>query len=199
MTLQNLASVLDMMDRIPGFFHRNESHCLIETALKAMSACKPPHTLVEIGSYAGRTAIGLGFAARFVGGGARAYAIDPHDGTLSEPGRLVHGQPTLDAFKKTITDAGLWDVVELVHKKSYEVVWDKPISMIFIDGLHDYENVSRDYTHFERWLSPGAFVAFHDYAAPWPGVQQFVDGLLSKGVVKRIELASALLITQKSG
>ena len=200
MALPNMEFVLDAMDRTPGFFPRNESHRLIETALRAMAESKPPYYIVEIGSYVGRTTIGLGHAARFVGKGAKVYAIDPHNGTLTEPlGGLIVGQPTLDGFKKSISDAGLWDVVELIHQKSYEVVWEKTICMIFIDGLHDYENVSRDYMHFERHLGLGAIVAFHDYTSAFPGVPQFVDELLGKGALRKLELVGNLMITQKCG
>ena len=51
---------------------------------------------------------------------------------------------------------------EVIQKHSYDVVWRKPISLLFIGGLHDYLNVSRDFARFARWVVDGGYVVFDD-------------------------------------
>src|SRR5208283_2202622 len=112
----------------------------------------------------------------------KLYAIDPHDGLV---GALDQGlrrvPPTLERFQRNIADAGLSAIVESIQQRSFEVQWDQPISFLFIDGLHDYANVARDFYHFEVSIVPGGLVGFHDYADYFPGVKSFVDELLADG------------------
>jgi predicted O-methyltransferase YrrM len=39
---------------------------------------------------------------------------------------------------------------------------NKKISLLFIDGDHEYEGVKKDWDLFSRFLEPGSYVAFHD-------------------------------------
>jgi hypothetical protein len=87
--------------------------------------------------------------------------------------------------------------VELIKDYSFNVEWKRPISLLFIDGLHDYKNVSKDFHHFSDWIRKGAFIAFHDYAQYYPGVMAFVDELLATGGYKKIQLAVSLIVLQK--
>ena len=79
-----------------------------------------------------------------------------------------------------------------------EVRWDQPISLLLIDGLHDYANVSRDFFHFEKWVASNAYVAFHDYADYFPGVKAFVDELLRSGQYRKVSLVKSMMVLQKS-
>jgi hypothetical protein len=67
----------------------------------------------------------------------------------------------------------------------------------FVDGLHDYINVSRDFYHFSEWLVSGACIAFHDYADYFPGVKNFVNELLGAAQYKKIAIADTLIVLQK--
>jgi hypothetical protein len=106
--------------------------------------------------------------------------------------------PTLEKLKRNLGAAGLGNLVTIVPTHSWEVVWDKPISLLFIDGLHDYVNVARDFHHFETWLAPGAYVAFHDYADYYPGVRTFVNELLKAGQFQRVYCASSMMVVRKN-
>jgi hypothetical protein len=68
---------------------------------------------------------------------------------------------------------------------------------LFIDGLHDYPNVARDFWKFSPFLVTGAHVAFHDYAHYYPGVQAFVDEIISSGEYRKVQLAESLMVVQK--
>ncbi|GGA88581.1 glycosyltransferase [Puia dinghuensis] len=77
------------------------------------------------------------------------------------------------------------------------VDWQQPISLLFIDGLHDYVSLLRDFPLFSPWMRPGAYAAFHDYADYSPGVQAFVNELLASGVYHKVYLTGSLIILQK--
>jgi hypothetical protein len=87
--------------------------------------------------------------------------------------------------------------VEVVQKQCRDVKWDRPVSILFVDGCHDYMNVSRDFMHFDKWLVPGAYIAFHDYADYFPGVKVFVNELLGTSQYKKIGLADSLIVLKK--
>ena len=63
--------------------------------------------------------------------------------------------------------------------------------------MHDYMNVSRDFKHFAKWVSPGGYIAFHDYADYFPGVMSFVNETLSTGDYIEIDKAKSLIVVQK--
>ena len=104
---------------------------------------------------------------------------------------------SLGIFKKNIADSELSEVVELVQDYSFNVTWEKPISFLFIDRLHDYINVSRDFNHFAQYIRLGAYIAFHNYADSSPGVITFVKELLDTGTYIETVRAKSLVVLQK--
>lgn len=190
--------ILDRMRRVEGWLEDDEADLLIAATAEALRTLPAPHALVEVGSYCGRSTVVLGSVAQTLGAEATVYAIDPHEGTVGAADQgLKTGAPTLDRFRRTIARNGLTDVVELIQDYSFNVEWDRPISLLLIDGLHDYENVARDLRQFERHVVPGGFVVFHDYAAYYPGVQRLVDERLADGTFRKVACARSLMVVQR--
>ena len=157
-----------------------------------------PSAVVEVGSYCGRSTLVLAAVVKEVCPSIKVFAIDPHEGELTAPDQgLREEPPSLEVFRKNIETAGLTNVVKPILKHSSEVLWDEPISLLFIDGLHDYENVSRDFHHFGPWVVSGGYVAFHDYGETYPGVKVFVDELLASGNYQRLQCVDILIVLQK--
>ena len=75
----------------------------------------------------------------------------------------------------------------------------RPIAFLFIDGLHNYPNVSRDFYHFERCVLPGGLIAFHDYSDYYPGVKCFVDELAASGQYRKLGQARSMIVVEKAG
>src|SRR5688572_25524474 len=178
--------ILDRMHTVEGWLEDGEADLLIAASAHALSTLSNGE-LVEIGSYCGKSTVVLGSVAKLVRPTARVYAIDPHTGTV---GSIEHGYEagaeTLERFLQNIRAADLTTQVEVVQQLSFEVVWKKPIAFMFIDGLHDYLNVSRDFRHFEKWIVPGGLIAFHDYKDYTPGVMKFVDELPELGQYEKV-------------
>jgi len=114
-------------------------------------------TIVEIGSWKGRSTIWLGCGAE-VGKIKRVYAIDPHLGSPVEP------RNTYDEFWHNIVRVGLASIVVPIVRTSMETIgdWSLPIELLWIDGAHEYEAVKDDLDKWEGFLIEGGIVAIHD-------------------------------------
>lgn len=188
-------TVLGLFDGIEGFFSRPEGEQLLYTSQDMLRHTKSK-TVVEIGSYLGKSTALLGQVALEAGG--VVHAIDPHEGEITSPqGPKVQTSPTFEKFMKNIAWAGVESVVRPIRQKSYEVDWKEPIGYLFIDGLHDFANVMRDYACFGQWVEKGGGIAFHDYGTDFPGVNLLVDDLLARRVLERVAGAGSLIVTRK--
>jgi predicted O-methyltransferase YrrM len=188
--------VLERMRRIEGWLEDAEADLLLAAVTHAVATVQNG-AIVEIGSYCGRSTVVLAAAVRALEdfGRIKIYAIDPHDGIV---GALDQGvqqlAPTRDQFLKNISNAGITHLVEPLFQQVVEIDWNQPISFLLIDGLHDYFNVARDFYHFERWIAPDGFIAFHDYADYYPGVKAFVNELLANGGYEKICQALSMIV-----
>lgn len=191
--------ILRQMREIEGWFFEEEADLLIAAVADALTLT-PPHALVEVGSYCGRTTVVLGAVVKALGVNAHVFAIDPHEGEVgAADADLKQTGSTLSRFEENIARSRLADVVTLLRQRSYETAWSNPISFLLVDGLHDYVNVSRDFRHFEPWLRDGAIIAFHDYSSNFPGVIAFVDELIASGRYESLGLVSSLRVVRAGG
>jgi hypothetical protein len=192
------AAIIERMRSVDGWLRDDEAELLMQIARRA--AGEQEGAIVEIGSYCGKSTVVLASAARSARPDARVYAIDPHQGVVGAddcPDGLTLGSPTFERFQRTISTAGLQDVVQPIRLRSFEVFWRSPIALLFIDGLHDYSSVARDFFHFEPHLPDGAYVAFHDCDEHYPGVRAFVAGLAGSGGYEEVGGATSLVVFRK--
>ena len=189
--------ILARMQRIEGWLDEDEAELLIRAAVAALTTLPAPHALLEVGSYCGRSTVVLGSVVKALEPHARLYAIDPHQGKVGASDQGIYlTPPTLEKLERNLAGAGLTGVVTIIPKHSWEVEWDQPISLLFIDGLHDYANVARDFHHFAPRLRPGAYVAFHDYGEDYPQVTTFVDELLRTGLVAQAGRTGSMMVVR---
>ena len=147
----------------------NEGHSLYEAGLRGGKV----GPLLEIGSYCGKSAVYLGAAARERS--AVLYSIDHHHGSEEQqPGAEFHDPrlvdpltgvvDTLPFFRRTISDAGLQDVVIGVVAESSTAArhWATPLGLVFIDGGHSEEAAQMDYESWVPHLAEGGILVIHD-------------------------------------
>lgn len=129
--------------------------------------------LLEIGSYCGKSTIYLGAAAREKK--TVLYSIDHHRGSeehqvgeeFHDP-RLVDPATgeidTLPTFRRTISGAGLDDVVIGIVARSEVVAstWGTPLGLVLIDGSHSEESARRDYEGWAGHVVTGGLLVIHD-------------------------------------
>lgn len=152
-----------------GFMPDDEGLALVAAALDGAAA----GPLLEIGTYCGKSAVYLGAAARAAG--TVAFTVDHHRGSEeNQPGWEWHDPTIVDArtgridtlpfFRRTITDAGLEDVVLAVVGPSPTVAayWATPLGLVFIDGGHALDVATRDYEGWARHVAPGGRLVLHD-------------------------------------
>lgn len=164
--VERLASSID------GWLSRSEGHLLYELAARAdAQGC-----IVEIGSWKGRSTVWLASGAR-AGHGARVIAIDPHRDTALH----TAGESTEQALRTNLDVAGVADRVDVVVATSQEaaVGWDRPISLLWIDGEHDYASVRRDLLLWQGHVVNGGVVALHDTVF-WDGPREVVAEFLGR-------------------
>ena len=145
---------------------------------------KQKGSIVEIGSYYGGSTVYLAEAVKH--SQRKVYAVDPHYGG------------TYDTFTQTITDAGLTDIIIPIVEESIIAAKtnNEPIALLYIDGIHDYENAKNDFLAWFNNVVPDGYVVFHDIFMS--GVTKAICGILNCGHLNNIEIHQGLLWAQKN-
>lgn len=168
---------------IPGWLTPREADHLCTLAARG-------GTVVEIGTYRGRSAVALGLGCRAAGGHLTTIDMFSGDPAVagSGPDDQLAAYEALEAFgllqdrtvtvrRERSTDAALaWRVWrglggEVPH-----------IDLLFIDGDHSYTGVVMDVAAWWPLLRPGATVCFHDHQhGHGDGVVRAVKELIDSG------------------
>ena len=160
----------------PGFLTEREGRFL------ALAAAATPAagTILEIGSFKGKSTVGLAtIAGRF--GLGPVVTVDPHTAPAATDPDLA-GQPSSwEAFNNTLARAGVTQFVEAHRAFSRDLApdWHRPIRLLWVDGDHTYQGTSEDLRLYGRHVAPGGVVAFHDVLHAYEGpVRVFVEDVL---------------------
>jgi predicted O-methyltransferase YrrM len=127
------------------------------------NAARDHRTIVEIGSYRGKSCVLLGMGSQAVDG--RITAIDPHlpfdDGSGADYGAEDH-----EVLLDTVRRHGIAERVTPVLKTSRDALpeWGgDPVDLLWVDGDHRYEAVRFDLAEWGKLVRVGGTVAAHDY------------------------------------
>lgn len=144
------------------------------------------HAIVEIGSYKGKSTCYLATGSKD-GDGAQVFAVDPWDSEGNETGRFGFADPkTYKDFEDQLRKAKIKSYVTPVKGFSLDVAEDwredgPDIGLLYIDGDHSKEAVTKDFYAWAPYLVPGhSLVLFDDYTEENPGVVEAIDGELVK-------------------
>ncbi len=165
------------MRAAPGFLTEREARFL---ALAA--ACAPGKgAILEIGSFKGKSTVGLASIAAHYGLG-KVVTVDPHTAPSVTDPDLEGQKSSWDDFQATLRTAGVADAVEVHRAFSRDLAcgWNRPIRVLWIDGDHTYAGAKEDIDLFRRHLADGAIVALHDVLHTFEGpIRVFVEELLA--------------------
>ena len=173
------ASIWRTVDWIPGWF--NEGNAV---ALYGLISALRPTTVVEIGSYLGRSTVFFALATRQVNPRGRVVAIDPHTGDRQQlEGLSADRLPSFELFRQHCRAAGVEDIVDARVTTSLDAAegWSESIDLLYVDGWHSYDAVIADGEAWLPHLSSGGVVVFDDYAA-YDEVRQAVHDLADRGL-----------------
>ncbi|WP_214409437.1 class I SAM-dependent methyltransferase [Sphaerisporangium fuscum] len=195
-------------ERAKGFMPPPEGLALFQTA--CLYGSRGP--ICEIGTYCGKSAIYLGAAARQTG--SVVFTVDHHRGSEEIQPGWAHHDPTLmdprfgkmdslPFFRTSIASADLEDHVIAIVGRSETVArhWNTPLAMLFIDGGHSEEPVTRDYEGWAPHLMVGGALAFHDiYPDPADGGQapyRVYQRALATGDFKEVRVEGSLRVLER--
>jgi hypothetical protein len=150
--------------------------------------------IVEVGAYKGKSTCYLAAGAR-AGAGAKVFTVDAWDLEGNIGGRFGFDQPSVrEQFDAQVASVGLADRIVPIRAFSRDAAaaWDgPPIGMLFIDGHHLLDSVLEDFDVWAIHLADEATVVFDDYQTERnPGVQQAVDELAARGLIRNLDVST---------
>jgi SAM-dependent methyltransferase len=156
------ASALGLVDDVEGWLTDAQALRLWEAA-RRLSA---PASIVEIGSFRGRSTIVL---ARAAAEGVDVVAIDPHGGGDRGPQQITpdaaRGEEDNAAFVANLARAGVTDRVRHVRLPSQDALSGsgaESVDLLYVDGAHRFAPARAD---IERWgdrVAEGGTLLVHD-------------------------------------
>lgn len=128
-------------------------------------------TLVEVGSYVGRSTCFLAESCRILDKQMEIYAVDTWRGSPEhedETMEFTNGTGLLrPVFEKNLEEAGVLDIItpmEMTSLEAAEKFEDDSLDFVLIDANHDYEPVLADITAWYPKLKPRRIMAGDDWA-----------------------------------
>ncbi len=163
---QTLESIERDIADIDGFLAPRDVRFLALTAAHA----NPQGEILEIGACQGKSTVLLAKASQLAGR-PKIVSVDPLDGSAANHQTLRHN----------LSRKGVEDRVEFHLSTSQELAktWNRPISLLWIDGDHRLEGVQADLENFKPFLVDKAIVLMHDVLELWDGCSRaFISHVL---------------------
>jgi predicted O-methyltransferase YrrM len=132
---------------------------------EAADACPAGGTIVEIGSFHGRSTIVLGSACP---DDATVIAIDPHAGNDRGPQEIdgfeAEAGEDHETFLQNLATAGVADRVTHLRRFSDDALADidGEIDVLYVDGAHRYAPAKRDIELYGARVRDGGTMLIHD-------------------------------------
>lgn len=157
----DLETTLALVDDVEGWMTPGQGATLHEAA----ATCPDGGTIVEIGSFRGRSTIVLATAAHE---SVRVVAIDPHAGNDRGPqeidGYVDEAADDHAVFNANLRAAGVSDRVRHLRAFSDDALGDvdDEIDVLYIDGAHRYGPALADIRAWGAKVRPGGTMLIHD-------------------------------------
>lgn len=146
---------------VDGWMSRDQA----ERLYRAAAATHAGDTIVEIGSFRGRSTIVLASAAP---AGTDIVAIDPHAGNDRGPNELEGFAEAAatdhDIFNANLAAAGVADRIRHVRAFSDKAHADVTgeLTVLYVDGAHRYSPARADIRDWGTRVAPGGTLLIHD-------------------------------------
>ncbi len=153
-----------------------------------------PGSILEIGSFKGRSTIILAKASKFAGDSA-VYAVDPLTSPSATDPDLGGALSAKADFESNLSIHGVTDRVRFHRMTSQELapLWSSKIRLLWIDGDHTYGGTKADFDLFHPWLEDGAIIALHDVLNIFDGpIRVFSEDILGSPHFVRVGLCGSI-------
>lgn len=157
----DLSAILASVDGVDGWMTPGQGSTLVESARN----CPPGGTIVEIGSFRGRSTIVLASAAP---PDVVVVAIDPHAGNDRGPQEIdgfeAEAADDHAVFTANLAAAGVSDRVRHLRMYSQAALGevDGDIDVLYIDGAHRYGPALADIRSWGGRVGDGGTMLIHD-------------------------------------
>lgn len=167
--MKNLKVTLDFIKPLDGWLSSHEGYFLYESAKNTTGKGE----ILEIGSWKGKSTICLALGSLK----KQIFAVDPHKGEYSKGKGIGKDAPTYKEFMNNLKVAGVQERVVPLIATSEDAAkkWRKPIKLLFIDGLHDYQHTKQDYDMWSPFVEENGIIAFHDAFCGHDGPERVVS------------------------
>jgi hypothetical protein len=151
----------EVAGRCEGWLTEQQARVLWDSAHGLM----PSATVVEIGSFRGRSTVVLASAA---GEGVEVVAIDPHAGSDRGPREISadaeRGDSDHNAFLANIERAGVGGIVRHVRRFSDDALgeFDGSVELLWVDGAHRFGPARKDIVRWGARVPEGGRMLVHD-------------------------------------
>jgi hypothetical protein len=149
---------------------------------KCFDCCEDNSTIVEVGSWFGRSTSYMGSLLKESNKNIKFYSVDTWEGSDEEPHHKIiselksQGKTLFDEYLNNLKDCGVIDYVIPIKSTSIDAAkqfGDNSIDFLHIDASHDYDNVLADIIAWYPKVKPGGLITGDDYI--WGGVKKAVD------------------------
>ena len=153
--------------------------------------------IVEIGSYRGRSTIALALGS-LRGSSVPVYAIEPHaefDGVLG--GRF--GPEDKKAFLRNTQRSLPSDLIRLISASSETAArtWSGEIGLLWIDGDHRYEAVTKDFELWSPFVLDNGRIAFDDSTVAGIGPHTLVNEILASDEYRLVDTVGKVTVLER--
>ena len=157
----DLATTMAMVADVDGWMSPDQGATLYDSARR----CPDGGTIVEIGSFRGRSTIVLATAAD---PSVTVIAIDPHAGNDRGPQEIDGYEDEAESdhavFNANLARAGVSDRVRHLRMFSDDALAevDGDLDVVYVDGAHRYAPALTDIRSWGERLAPGGTLLIHD-------------------------------------
>lgn len=136
--------------------------------------------IIEIGVFAGRSAVYMAEKIKELGLKVQFDAVDHFNGSGEHQSELSKYPPDelYNTCLQNVKNRGVENYINVIRKESIEfskTCEDGTYDFIFVDAAHDYNGVKLDLAAWTPKLKTGGIIAGDDYHSAWSGVIKAVD------------------------
>lgn len=159
--MRSFDEALEAVEQVDGWMSPDQAQRLYNAA----AGTHQGETIVEIGSFRGRSTIVLASAAP---AGVQIVAIDPHAGNDRGPQEIDGFEAAAatdhDVFNANLAAAGVAERVQHIRSFS-DVAHDEVVgelAVLYVDAAHRYAPARSDIREWGRRVAPGGTLLIHD-------------------------------------